>query len=101
VAAPARNPALPDVATISEQGVPGIDLTSWITIVGPAGMSADVVAKANALLTRALAAPQVKEFIARGAYEVAPSTPAELAAEIRSAYERWGAMIKQSGFEKQ
>ena len=40
-------------------------------------------------------------FIARGAYETSPSTPAELAAEIRSAYDRWGAMIKQMGFEKQ
>ena len=101
VAAPARNPAIPEVPTISEQGVAGIDLTSWIAIVGPAGMAPDLVAKVNALIVQALAAPQVKEFVARGAYEVAPSTPAELAAEIRSAYERWGVMIRQSGFEKQ
>lgn len=101
VAAPARNPVIADVPTISEQGVAGIDLTSWIAVVGPAGMPADLVAKVNALVVQALAAPQVKEFIARGAYEVAPSTPAELAAEIRTAHERWGAMIKQSGFQKQ
>jgi len=101
VAAPKRNPAIPDVPTISEQGVPGIDLTSWIAIVGPAGMAPDLVVKVNALLAQALSSPQVKEFVARGAYEATPSTPAELATEIRLAYDRWGAMIKQIGFVKQ
>jgi tripartite-type tricarboxylate transporter receptor subunit TctC len=101
VAAPTRAPAIPDVPTISEQGVPGLDLTSWIAIVGPAGMPADLVAKVNAVLVQTLSAPDVKEFIARGAYEASPSTPAELAAEIKLAYDRWGAMVKQIGFEKQ
>jgi tripartite-type tricarboxylate transporter receptor subunit TctC len=101
VAAPKRYAAMPDVPTISEQGLPGLDLTSWIAIVGPAGMPGELVAKVNALVIEALASPQVKEFIARGAYETSPSTPAELAAEIRSTYDRWGAMIKQMGFEKQ
>jgi tripartite-type tricarboxylate transporter receptor subunit TctC len=101
VASPARNPAIPEVPTISEQGVPGIDLTSWTAIVGPAGMSADLVARVNGLVTQALVSPQVKEFIARGAYEVSPSSPVELAADIRSAYDRWGVMIKQIGFVKQ
>jgi tripartite-type tricarboxylate transporter receptor subunit TctC len=101
VAAPARNPHIPDVPTISEQGVPGIDLTSWIAIVGPAGMAPDLVAKINALLTQTLNSPQVKENIARGAYETSPGTPAELAADIKSAYDKWGTMIKQIGFVKQ
>jgi tripartite-type tricarboxylate transporter receptor subunit TctC len=101
VASPARNPAIPEVPTISEQGVPGIDLTSWIAIVGPAGMPADLVTRVNGLVTQALLSPQVKEFVAKGAYEVSPSTPAELAADIRSAYDRWGVMIKQIGFVKQ
>jgi tripartite-type tricarboxylate transporter receptor subunit TctC len=101
VAAPARVPAIPDVPTISEQGIAGIDLTSWIAIVGPAGMPADVVMKVNSMLAQALNAPAVKEIIARGAYETSPSTPAQLSADMRSAYERWGAMIKQIGFVKQ
>lgn len=101
VAAPKRYAAMPDVATISEQGLPGLDLTSWIAVVGPAGMPPELVAKVNGLVTEALASPQVKDFIAKGAYEASPSTPAELAAEIRLAYDRWGAMIKQMGFEKQ
>lgn len=101
VAAPVRNPFMPQVPTISEQGVPGLDLTSWIAIVGPAKMPADLVAKVNAVFVAALSTKQVHDEIAKGAYETSPSTPAELATEIQSAYDRWGAMIKAIGFQKQ
>jgi tripartite-type tricarboxylate transporter receptor subunit TctC len=101
VAAPVRNPFMPNVPTISEQGVPGLDLTSWIAVVGPAKMPAELVAKVNAVFVAALSTAQVREAIAKGAYETSPSTPAELAAEIQTAYERWGAMIKAIGFQKQ
>lgn len=101
VAAPQRNPFIPNVPTISEQGVPGIDLTSWIAIVGPAKLPEPVVAKLNQMFGNALRDQQVKEAIAKGAYEASPSTPAELSAEMKSAYDRWGAMIKAIGFQKQ
>ena len=101
VASPKRMPAAPDVPTFTEQGIAGMDLTSWISIVGPAKMPPDVVARLNALLVQTLNAPEVKEFYARGAWEASPSTPAELTQEMRVAYERWGAMVKQIGFEKQ
>ncbi len=101
VASPKRMAAAPEVPTFNEQGVPGLDLPSWVAIFGPANMPKEVVAKANALIGKALAAPEVKAFIAKGAYEAGSSTPEELAQEVRSAYDRWGAMVKQIGFEKQ
>jgi len=101
VAAPKRNPFMPQVPTFTEQGVAGIDLTSWIAVVGPAKMAPELVDKINAVFGAALSNPQVTEAIAKGAYETAPSTPAELSTEIRTAYDRWGAMIKAIGFQKQ
>ena len=101
VASPKRMPAAPDVPTFTEQGIPGMDLTSWIAFVGPPKMPADLVARINTLLVQALSAPDVKEFYAKGAWEATPSTPTELAQEIRLAYDRWGQLIKQIGFEKQ
>ncbi len=101
VAAPQRNPFIPHIPTISEQGVAGIDLTSWIAVVGPAKMAPDLVARVNAVFGAALRDAKVSETIAKGAYETAPSTPAELTLEMRSAYERWGAMIRAIGFQKQ
>lgn len=101
VAAPQRNRFMPNVPTLAEQGVPGIDLTSWIAVVGPARMPADRVARVNAVLVAALSDPAVREALAKGAYETDPGTPDQLAQEIRLAYDRWGAMIKAIGFQKQ
>ncbi|HVE53068.1 MAG TPA: tripartite tricarboxylate transporter substrate binding protein [Ramlibacter sp.] len=101
VASPRRMAAAPEVPTLTEQGIPGLDLTSWICIVGPARMPADLVAKLNALLAQTLNAPDVKDFYAKGAWEASPSSPADLTQEMRVAYERWGAMVRQIGFEKQ
>jgi tripartite-type tricarboxylate transporter receptor subunit TctC len=101
VAAPKRMAPMNDVPTFTEQGVPGLDLTSWIAIVGPAHMPRDLVMKLNATLVKALSSPDVKEFIASGAYEASPSTPEQLATEIKESYDRWGAMIRQMGFQKQ
>jgi tripartite-type tricarboxylate transporter receptor subunit TctC len=101
VAAPTRMAAAPDVPTFTEQGIPGMDLTSWICFAGPPRMPADLVARINALLTQALDSPDVKDFYAKGAWETSPSTPAELSREMHVAYERWGQMVRQIGFEKQ
>jgi tripartite-type tricarboxylate transporter receptor subunit TctC len=101
VAAPARSPVLPDVPTLAEQGVPGIDMTSWIAVVGPAGMASGVVSAVNAALRATLESAPVREAIARGAYEVAPTTPDEMAAEMRLAHERWGALVQAIGFRRQ
>jgi tripartite-type tricarboxylate transporter receptor subunit TctC len=101
VAAPVRNQFMPNVPTISEQGVSGIDLTSWIAIAGPPNMPGPLVKQINAIFAKALNTPSVKEAIAKGAYEASPSTPEELTADIKLAYDRWGAMIKQIGLQKQ
>lgn len=101
VAAPARSPIIPDVPTITEQGLPGLDLPSWVAIFGPAGMAPDLVARINAALKTTLETPAVRETIAKGAYEAAWTSPADLAATVRRDHDRWGAMIQQIGFVKQ
>lgn len=101
VAAPNRMKAAPDVSTFNEQSIPGLDLTSWVAIVGPAKMQPELVARINAALVQVLNSPDVREFYARGAWETSPGSPAELAQDMRMAYDRWGAMIKAIGFEKQ
>jgi tripartite-type tricarboxylate transporter receptor subunit TctC len=55
----------------------------------------------NAALVQVLNSPDVREFYARGAWETSPGSPADLAQDMRMAYDRWGAMIKAIGFEKQ
>ena len=101
VAAAARIPALPDVPTLAEQGVAGLDLPSWLGFYGPAHMPAPVVGKLNAALAKALAMPEVPDFYRQGGYEAGATTPEEFASITRSTYDRWGALVQQVGLTKQ
>ena len=101
VAATKRSPFMPTVPTFTEQGLPGLDLSSFVAVAGPAKMPLEIVAKLNAIFAQALTAPQVSEAIAKGAYETSPTTPDEMALDIKNAYDSWGAMIRQIGFQKQ
>jgi tripartite-type tricarboxylate transporter receptor subunit TctC len=97
VVAERRSPFLPDVPTFNEQGIAGIDLTGWLGFWGPAGMPPDVVAALNAAIGKVLAMPDLREQFAQGAYEAAPSTPAELDALVRDVSERWARVVRELG----
>ena len=101
VVAEERSKFLPDVPTLDEQGLKGIDLVGWLAWYGPAGMPRATVQKINAALVKALANPEVKAGIEKGAYESVSSTPEELAKITREAYERWGKVIKDIGIKQQ
>ena len=99
VVAESRVPMLPDVPTITEQGVPGIDILGWLGFFGPANMPADVVRTLNAALVKALGSPEVREAFLKGGYEAISSTPAGLAAVVKDSYDRWGKVVKQIGLK--
>jgi tripartite-type tricarboxylate transporter receptor subunit TctC len=101
VAAASRIDALPDVPTMNEAGVPGLDLPSWLGFYGPAKMPAATVNTLNAALTKVLAMPEVKEFYRKGGYEAGGSTPEEFAKLTRTTYDRWGILVQQIGLTKQ
>ncbi len=101
VVAEERSKFLPGVPTFGEQGLKGIDLVGWLGWYGPAGMARDTVQKINAALVKALADPEVRAGIEKGAYESVSSTPQELAAITRDAHERWGKVIRSLGIKQQ
>ena len=97
ISSPQRSPTYPDIPTIAESGVPGFEVTAWGGIVGPANMPKDIVARLNAELRTALAAPAVRErFRALGA-ETAPSSPEEFLALSRRETVKWAKIVKFSG----
>jgi len=98
VIAERRSPLLPDVPTLAEQGYRDLDLSGWLAFFGPANLPPDVVSALNAAIAKALAAPEVRDGFAQGAYEAVPSTPEELAALTRETYERWGRIVKSLGY---
>ena len=101
VAAPQRSPFLPDVPTVSEQGVKDIDIVSFLGWFGPKGMAPATVARLNAALAQSIAQTSVQDFFKTGAYTAESSTPEVLAREVKDSYERWGSLVKRAGIPKQ
>ncbi|MBB6562340.1 tripartite-type tricarboxylate transporter receptor subunit TctC [Acidovorax soli] len=88
--------ALPKVPTVAEQGYAGFDATTWLGLVGPAGMPADAVARINAEAQKILARADVKEKLAQEGSEPTPGTPQQFAAHIKAEHAKWGALIREA-----
>ena len=85
-----RVPAMPNVPTIAESGVPGFDVSAWDAIFAPAGTPAPIVSRLNEAIGNALADPELcKQLAVRGA-EVAVSTQVELGRFVKAEIARWG-----------
>ncbi len=97
IVAPSRTSLLPDVPTLAEQGIRDIDLVGWLGIYGPAKLPPDIVARLNAALVKAIATPEVRAGFAAGAYEAVSSTPEELRALTREAFDDWGKVVRDIG----
>lgn len=92
-----RYPALPDLPTMVEAGVPGYESSSWFGIMVPAGTPKEVVARLNAEAQRIMALPDVRgRFDQQGAI-ASPGTPEDFDKFIRAEIEKWGKVVKASG----
>jgi len=96
VAGPQRSPALPQVPTMAEAGLPGYDVEPWFGVYGPAGLPAAVVQRLNTALVAALADPAVKDKLALAGFTPRSSSPAELQALTLREYERLGAVARSA-----
>lgn len=94
-----RVPVLPDVPTMEESGIQGIDVVAWGGLVAPAGTPAPVIRKLNAALNKALADPAVVKANAALSIEAMPSTPEAFTSLIRSEVPRWAATVKRAGIK--
>jgi 2-methylaconitate cis-trans-isomerase PrpF/tripartite-type tricarboxylate transporter receptor subunit TctC len=94
VAGPKRTPILPDVPTLAEAGIDGVDVTQWYALFAPAGTPGPVVERLNASLGKVLADPELVERIERDGAEVHASTPAELRDLVKAELEKWTAVVR-------
>ena len=94
-----RNAALPNVPTFAESGLPTVDCSSHWGMLGPAGMSPEVVAKLNAAVNQVLADPAIKERIAALGYDVAGGAPAAYTKLLETEIEKWRKVIQTAGIK--
>jgi tripartite-type tricarboxylate transporter receptor subunit TctC len=93
----ARSPAMPNVPTIAEAGVPGYEMSAWFGLVGPPGMPRELVARIRTDFIRALAQPDVKERLASQGLDLVSNTPEQFTAFLKSELVKWAKVIKESG----
>ena len=79
-----RSAVFPDLPTMAEAGLKGYETSTWGGVLAPAGTPKDVVARLNAEINKALAAPDVKEKLAAAGVEPAGGSPAQFTAFIQS-----------------
>jgi tripartite-type tricarboxylate transporter receptor subunit TctC len=94
---PTRSSMLPEIPTLEEAGVKGVDLVQWIGLAGPPKMSRELAAKINAELASALANPAVRKTLEGAGFDPAPSTPQAFEMRIREDVTRWERLLPKLG----
>lgn len=93
-----RSRFAPDVPTVEELGFGGVVFQDWAGVLAPAGTPAAHVQRANALINELIRSPQGVEAFARQGAETEPRTPEEFAATLRADWQRYGDIVRSTGF---
>ena len=97
VTSPKRTPALPDLPTIAESGLPDFEVETWFGLTAPAATPRDILQRLNAEVLKALAAPDLQRRFTELSLSVTHSSPEQLDATIKSEVVRWGDAIRHAG----
>lgn len=95
IAAPKRSVLLPNVPTLQELGVPGIDGSNWLGIVGPAALPPELAGRIRQEVIAALQTPEIKKVLTDNYMEVVGSSPDEFAATVDRDTQRWKPLIEK------
>src|SRR3989440_5384429 len=92
-----RTPALPDIATVAELGLPGFDMASLLGALVPAATPRKIIGKLNSAIAAAVQAPEVYAKMAAFGVGIATSTPEEFDALMRAEHEKYAKLVALSG----
>ncbi|WPH15923.1 Bug family tripartite tricarboxylate transporter substrate binding protein [Variovorax paradoxus] len=99
VSSPKRNPQLPDVPTVAEQGLTGFDISSWVGFLAPAGTPPATVTALHDAIARASANPEIQESIRATGSELAITSPDEFGRFLQSEIRKWGQAVNDAGVQ--
>ena len=94
-----RSPLLPDLPTMGEQGYPAVEVLNWQGLVGPKGLSAELIKTLNAACNKALQDPDLREKILSQGNEIGGGTPEQFAALIKAEAPRWAKVVRAAKIE--
>ena len=99
VSTPKRMPQYPDVPTVSESGLPGFEFNSWFAVLAPAGTPADILARLNAEIVKAVADPTVREQLIAQGLTPRGSSADELGRATKAQLAKYAALIKKNNIK--
>jgi tripartite-type tricarboxylate transporter receptor subunit TctC len=95
---PQRNPLLPEVPTIKEAGYPSLEFVDWLGVFLPARTPAETVDHLNNAIREVLNKEEIKAAFTKLSYEISVASGTDFARLIKSDFERWGPIVKASGY---
>ena len=92
-----RSPALPDLPTIAEAGVPGFEVITWSGVVVPGGVPKTLVTRLNAEINTALASASAKERLGGLGYDLVGGTTEQFTGLVKRELAKWADVVKRTG----
>ncbi len=94
-----RSPALPELPTVAEAGVPGYEASLWYGFVGPARLPPEIAQRLSAEIAAAVNAPDVRERLAHQGVDARASSADEFGRLMVTDLDRWAAVVKRVGIK--
>jgi tripartite-type tricarboxylate transporter receptor subunit TctC len=99
VTTPARSPAVPEVPTVAEAGVPGFDVTVWYGILATGRTPKPIIDKLNGEIVKALQSVDVRQQLTSLGLEPVGNAPGQFGAKIRAEMAQWAQVVKRAGIK--
>jgi len=99
IAAGKRSAAMPDVPTLDEQGIKGVEVNNWYALFAPAKTPQPRIDEINAAVRKVLTSEPYRSKLLDSGADPKPSTPAELAALVSADTAKWGKIIREKGIK--
>jgi tripartite-type tricarboxylate transporter receptor subunit TctC len=92
-----RSPMAPNVPTLAEEGVSGLDVDLWYGLFAPAGTPREITQRYNAAVNEILATPKVKEALEKQGLVAIGGAPERLRDLVAKDLARWAKVVKEAG----
>jgi tripartite-type tricarboxylate transporter receptor subunit TctC len=92
-----RSPSAPEIPTIAEAGIPGVEVTSWWGVLVPAKTPNDIVARLNTEVVKIMTSADARQRLGSLGADLVTNTPQQFADYIKLENAKWGQLARESG----